>query len=82
MPGLEDEIERIIAACIDRHSKGDPAALVRAVLEELWEAGYDVTRRPEMTVSEKTSGSASIVKLMSPSTLRWNPVARTGHRLR
>ncbi len=48
MLGLEDEIERIIAACIDRHSKGDPAALARTILQELWEAGYDVTRRPDM----------------------------------
>ena len=48
MPKPADDIERIIVAAIERRSKRDPAALARAVLEELWEAGYDVTCRSDM----------------------------------
>jgi hypothetical protein len=48
MPEPEDEIERVIEAAIWRRAQGDPAALARAILEALWEAGYDVTRRPDM----------------------------------
>jgi hypothetical protein len=48
MPEPEDEVERVLEAAIWRCPKGDLAALARAVLEELWEAGYDVTRRSDV----------------------------------
>ncbi len=37
--------ERIIAAAIERDAKSNPAALARAILDELWEAGFDVRPR-------------------------------------
>ena len=43
-----DEPERISAAVIERYARGDPIALARAILNELWEAGYDVRARPDM----------------------------------
>ena len=46
MPDPLDDPERIIAATIGRHARGDVAALARAILNELWEAGYDVRQRP------------------------------------
>ena len=48
MPEPEGDIERIIEAAIWGRSKGDPAALARAILEDLWDAGYDVTHRPDV----------------------------------
>lgn len=48
MPEPEDDVERVIEAAIWRRAKGDPAALARTILEELWEAGYEVTRRPDV----------------------------------
>ena len=39
--------ERVIVACVERHSNSGPAALARTILETLWEAGYDVTHRPD-----------------------------------
>jgi hypothetical protein len=38
--------ERIVARAIELHAKGDPDALARAILNELWEAGYDVRPMP------------------------------------
>jgi predicted trehalose synthase len=44
MPALEPE--QIIAEAIERHAKGDPAALAVAIVERLWEAGYEIRLRP------------------------------------
>ena len=44
----EDEVERIITAVIERHAKDNAPTLASAILEALWEAGYDVRLRPEM----------------------------------
>ena len=52
----EDDIERVIVTAIWQHSKDDSAALARAILEELWEAGYDVTRRPDMILIRYNPG--------------------------
>ena len=51
-----DDVERVIFDAIWRHSKGDPEALARAILESLWEAGYDVTRRPDMIPIRRNPG--------------------------
>jgi hypothetical protein len=51
MPARLDEPERIFAAAIERHARGDVAALAPAILNELWEAGYDVTCRHDAAVS-------------------------------
>ena len=56
MPEPEDEIERLIVACVERHAQGSPAALARAILETLWEAGYDVTRRPDVIPIRRNPG--------------------------
>jgi hypothetical protein len=48
MPEPLDEPERIIAEVIERHARSDVAALARAILNELWEAGYDVRLRPQL----------------------------------
>jgi hypothetical protein len=48
MPEPEDDVERLIVAAISRHAQSDPARVAWAILETLWEAGYDVTRRPDM----------------------------------
>lgn len=47
MPEPEDEVERIIAAAIDLPAKGDSVKLARMILEQLWEAGYELTRRTD-----------------------------------
>lgn len=39
--------ERVITAAIERYAKGDPAALAQMILNDLWEAGYDVRPRPD-----------------------------------
>jgi hypothetical protein len=44
MPALEPE--QIIAEAIERHAKGDPAALAIAIIERLWEARYEIRLRP------------------------------------
>ena len=44
----EDYVERLIATCIERHSNSGPDALARIILKMLWEAGYDVMRRPDV----------------------------------
>ena len=44
----EPEPEQIIAAAIERHAKGDPAALAVAIIERLWEAGYEIRPRPDL----------------------------------
>src|SRR5436190_15894853 len=51
MLGCMDDPEKIIAAAIERHARGDLAALARAILNELWRAGYDVTPRHDAAVS-------------------------------
>ncbi len=43
----EPEPEQIIAAAIELHAKGDPAALAVAIIERLWEAGYEIRPRPD-----------------------------------
>jgi hypothetical protein len=43
--------ERIIVAVIKRYAKRDSAALARAILDELWEAGYDLRPRPDATAA-------------------------------
>jgi ribosomal protein L31E len=52
----EDETERLIAASLERHTKADPARIARAILEELWEAGYDVVRRPNIIPIRRNPG--------------------------
>ena len=42
MPEPLDDPERIIVAAIELHARGNVAALKRVILNELWEAGYDV----------------------------------------
>ena len=37
-----DEPEQIIAAALKHHPRRDPAALTRQILEQLWEAGYEI----------------------------------------
>jgi hypothetical protein len=39
MPEPLDDPERIIAAAIDRHARGDVPALARAIVDELWRPG-------------------------------------------
>jgi hypothetical protein len=48
MPESDDDVERIITAAVWPHSKSDPAALARVILEDLWEAGYEVTARHDV----------------------------------
>ena len=50
------EIERIIAATIERRARGNVPALVRAILEELWEAGYEVRPRPDLIPIRRNPG--------------------------
>jgi hypothetical protein len=45
MPDPRDDPEQIIAAAIERCAGGDIAALACAIIEELWEAGFDVRPR-------------------------------------
>jgi hypothetical protein len=54
---MEDAVERLIAGTIRQHSRGDPVALARAILEALWEAGYDVTRRPDLIPIRRNPGA-------------------------
>jgi hypothetical protein len=43
----EDEIERIIAATLERHAS-DPATLAAVIIERLWDAGYEIRSRPDL----------------------------------
>ena len=43
-----DKPERIIAAAIERHARGDVPALAAAIVNELWEAEFEIRLRPEM----------------------------------
>ena len=43
-----DEPERIIAVAIERHGKGDPAALAREIVVELRNAGFEIRANPDM----------------------------------
>ena len=54
--GPEDDVERIIVSCLERHPTSGAAALARAILETLWEAGYDVTRRSDLIPIRRNSG--------------------------
>ena len=68
----EDEAEGIIEAAIRRHSPVDAAALMRAILESLWDAGYEVTRRPDMipivhNPGEEVRGSESHARHAVPA---------------
>jgi hypothetical protein len=56
MKNPEDDIERAIVAAIQRHSRDNPAALTRAILEALWKAGYEVTRRPDLIPIRRNPG--------------------------
>jgi hypothetical protein len=55
----EDEVERVIEAAIRRHPAGNIAVLKRAILEALWEAGYDVTHRPDMIPIRNNPGEGA-----------------------
>lgn len=56
MPGPQDDAEQVIAAALCGRLKGDPETLARAIFESLWEAGYDVTRRPDMIPIRRNLG--------------------------
>jgi predicted trehalose synthase len=43
-----DEIALIVVAAIERHAEAEPAALATAIIERLWEAGYEIRPRPDM----------------------------------
>ena len=43
-----DKPGRIIAAAIERHARGDVPALAAAIVNELWEAGYEIRQRPDV----------------------------------
>jgi hypothetical protein len=43
-PREESEIERIIVAAIEKHARGDVAALARGIIEELRAAGLEIRR--------------------------------------
>jgi hypothetical protein len=58
MPEPKDDVEQVIFNTLCRRSKGDPEALARAILESLWEAGYDVTRLPDMIPIRANPGEA------------------------
>jgi hypothetical protein len=46
MPEPEEEVERIIEAVIKRYSAGNPAMLRQAIVESLWNAGYEIAAGP------------------------------------
>jgi Fe-S oxidoreductase len=52
----EGEIERLVAFRVERYAKSDSAKVARAILEMLWEAGYDVTRRPDVIPIRRNPG--------------------------
>jgi hypothetical protein len=60
MPEPPDDVERVIAACIaacvEQNAGRGPDGLARAILDSLWEAGYEVTRRPDMIPIRSNSG--------------------------
>ena len=62
---LESHVEQIVEAAIRRHSKSDPALLGRAILESLWELGYDVTRRPDMIPIVRNPGEGIVSPYMA-----------------
>lgn len=47
-PVPEDDPESIIAIAVKRHVKGDPEALAQALMEQLWEAGFDIRPRTDL----------------------------------
>ena len=51
MPEPEDEIEQIIANVIERHGATDPMRTMRAIIEGLWEAGYEIRPKPDIVRS-------------------------------
>jgi hypothetical protein len=56
MPEPEEEVERIIEAVIKRYSAGNPAMLRPAIFESLWNAGYEITRRPDLIPIRRNPG--------------------------
>ena len=48
MPEPLDDPERIIAAAIERHSRGDVPALAATIVNELWQAGCEIRQRPDV----------------------------------
>lgn len=56
MPEPQDDAEQVIATAFCGRLKGDPETFARAILESLWEAGYDVTRRPDMISIRRNLG--------------------------
>jgi hypothetical protein len=61
-----------------RHARGDVPALARAILDEMWEAGYDVTLRHDAAASrfsEADEGRAVELRLCG-SARRAVPPAR------
>lgn len=47
MPELQSEPERVIAAAIWKHARGDPDALARVIVAELEAAGYRIVPASE-----------------------------------
>lgn len=45
MPASYPDPEAIITETIYKHARGDIERLARAIIEELWEAGYDIRPR-------------------------------------
>jgi len=41
------EVERLIAAAIEKHARGDVEALARGIIVELDRAGFEIVRRSE-----------------------------------
>jgi hypothetical protein len=69
----KDDVERLIAACAQRNVGRGPETLARAILEGLWEAGYDVTRRPDMIPIRRSPGEDG-----APRATRQNKSTRRG----
>lgn len=60
MPEPDEDVERVIFDVIGRYSGGNPKALARAILKSLWEAGYDVTLRPDMIPIRHNPGEGAV----------------------
>jgi hypothetical protein len=46
------ESERVIVAAIEKHARGDVAALARGIIEELRAAGLEIRRSDEIPIRE------------------------------
>jgi hypothetical protein len=51
-PREESEIERIIVAAIEKHARGDVAALARGIIEELRAAGLEIRRTDAIPIHD------------------------------